>query len=139
MIGRRRRSPWILNFWWLFLLGWVVWGGWLWAFPFGFLLLFWVMPWLLTSIFIDDEDAYSAERRKRKAEDEAFYAYRQSPFSARYGSHNAPADPYERYYERYEEDLYEDRLEEDYLDTADGERLRIIDDDGKPPTRLTIG
>lgn len=71
--------------------------------------LFWLLPWLFSAQGWNDWDEQQPEKQRKT---------------------------------RYEPDWYADvaDLEEpEYLETVDGERLQIIDDDGTPPPRLTIG
>jgi hypothetical protein len=80
-----------------------------WGFIWWIFPFFWLLPWLFAAQDWGDWNTSETEDTRKK---------------------------------QYEPDwvLEDRRLEEpEYLERADGERLQIIDDDGAPPPRLTIG
>jgi len=80
-----------------------------WGFIWWFFPFIWILPWLLST---------PGEKTWDQTEEPEFR---------------------KKYYEP--DWMLQERLREEpeYLERADGERLQIIDDDGAPPPRLTVG
>ncbi|QPC83895.1 hypothetical protein G4Y79_05820 [Phototrophicus methaneseepsis] len=131
------RYRWNIGWWILPLFFWFMWGGGWWFFPMGFILLFWILPLLLSPTRSRWADQM-ADPRKQKQPGYGFYdevgRYSARPYEAdryRYRSERAATERMAQ-----DSDYYAD--DNDYIETADGARLRVIDDDGDH-TRLTIG
>lgn len=92
---------------------WFIWGGGFWMFPLGIILMFWLLPMILGA-FSDNQAAVIDQKEK-----------------------GMPSYDYPDEYEYVDE--YDTAYDEDeYFETVDGQRLRVVDDDGSQ-TRLTIG
>ena len=90
--------------------------SWWWLFG-----LFWILPWVFGSwTFWDSDEQVNARNR------EAYGTYYEEP--ATYGDYYNP-NLYEPEYDKRKNDDGHDAHDE-YQVTSDGERLRVIDDDG---------
>jgi hypothetical protein len=128
-----RRNHWNYSWWLLPLFFWLIWGGGWWFFPLGFLFIFWILPMLFSAPMRLqwEDDLQNGRKYKNPGYDYDNYVDKRDRYQRdmRYAhSHYTDA--------RRDAYAYED--EADYIETVDGERLRVVDDDGSQ-TRLTIG
>lgn len=111
--GRRygRRPGWGFS-WILFpMFFWFIWGGGFWMFPLGIILLFWLLPMILGAVSENQEAVVDAKEKGVPSYDYA----------------DEYVDDYDTAYD-----------EDEYFEAVDGQRMRVVDDDGSQ-TRLTIG
>ena len=113
--GRYGRRPGWGFSWILFpMFFWFIWGGGFWMFPLGIILLFWLLPVIMGAVNNNQAAVMDQMDQKEKG-------------MPSYDDADDYVDDYEPAY-----------ADEEYFETVDGQRLRVVDDDGSQ-TRLTIG